>query len=140
MIIELFVIIIDVYCCISILIQLTLKNSVYKFIKAVNSVSHSPKTANIFLIRSRMTDFKLEWTWAYEAPLQGNFLLCWNSIIIENYSSKGADIDGCPFERQLLNWHLNSNCIWRNLNTHQNRRPAVFRYLHGDQGMRAWVG
>ena len=41
--------------------------------KAVNGVSHSPKTANIFLIRSRMTDFKLEKTWAYEAPRQCNF-------------------------------------------------------------------
>ena len=43
--------------------------------KEVNGVSHSPKTANNFLIKSRMTDFKLEWTWAYEAPLQSNFLL-----------------------------------------------------------------
>ena len=41
-----------------------------QFLQAVNGVSHSPKTANILLIRSRMTDFKLEWTWAYEAPLQ----------------------------------------------------------------------
>ena len=38
--------------------------------KAVYGVSHSPKTANNLLIRSRLTDFKLESTWAYEAPVQ----------------------------------------------------------------------
>ena len=50
---------------------LTLKT--YQFMKAVNRVSHTLVTANMFLIKSRMTDFELEWTWAYEAPLQCSF-------------------------------------------------------------------
>ena len=74
------------------------KNLVLK--KAVNGVSHSQKTANIFLIRSRMTEAGLN------VGLRG-ITMHFFTVYKAQHSLHGMNIDGCLFHRQLFNWHPN---------------------------------
>ena len=81
----------------------------------------------LFLIGSRTTDYKLGWTWDYEAPLQGNFHFFGTCcILVEDICEHWS----CTIQRKLslINWHHNWNCIvcmWRNVNMHHISRPAV---------------
>ena len=92
----------------------------YQFIKAVNGVSHSPKTANTFLIRSRPTDFKLEWKWVYEALLQCSISLFIRHSIVARCEHWWLSVTETGFYR-----HSNWNWMWRYLNIHQNPRSTV---------------